>query len=111
MSLASESGTPGRKEGGRYTGGGKRAEAWFLMCKKREKKLRKVAGTEIKRCGWWEVCTPIPPPRPSPSPSPIQSEMVLRSQETVSLPLNSGYLIKMMTSSLHQQNILMHSHT
>ena len=37
------------KEGGRCTGGGKKGG---------KKKLRKVAGTEIKGCGWREVCTP-----------------------------------------------------
>ena len=45
--------TPGRKEGGRCTGGGKKGG---------KKKLRKVAGTEIKGCGWREVCTPPPNP-------------------------------------------------
>jgi len=37
-----QGGTPGRKEGGRCTGGEK---------KRGKKKLRKVAGTEIKGCG------------------------------------------------------------
>jgi len=47
-----EFGTPGRKEGGKCAGGGKKGG---------KKKLRKVAGTEIKGCGWREVCTPHPP--------------------------------------------------
>ena len=72
------------KKEGRCTGGGKKSG---------KKKLRKVAGTDIKGCGWQEVCTPHPPPCPSPSPPPPPfSEnwrkcriQVLRSQETVSL--------------------------
>ena len=78
--------TPGRKEGGRCTGGGK---------KRGKKKLRKVAGTEIKGCGWREIredCTLHPPPCPSLAPPPFSQKwrkcriQVLRSQETVSLP-------------------------
>ena len=46
-------GTPGRKEGGRCATGGKKGG---------KKKLRKVAGTEIKGgCGWREVFIPHPP--------------------------------------------------
>jgi len=52
----SEFGTPGRKEGGRCTGGKKGGK----------KKLRKVAGTDIKGCGWRNVLYP-------PSPLPVRS--------------------------------------
>jgi len=77
--------TPGRKEGGRCTGGG---------IKGGKKKLRKVAGTEIKGCGWREVCSPLPPPCPSLSPSPIQSEMVEMSNPGIKVSRNGQFAVK-----------------
>ena len=68
--------------------------------KGRKKKLRKVAGTEIKGCGWREVCTPQPPPCPFLSSSPIQSEMAEMSNpgnkvsRNGQFAVNSDYLIK-----------------
>ena len=69
----------------RCTGGEKRGG---------KKKLRKVAGTEIKGYGWREVCTPIPPPCPSPNPSPIQSEMVEMSNPGIKVSRNDQLAVK-----------------
>jgi len=83
-----EFGTLGRKEGGRRTGGGK---------KRGKKKLRKVAGTEIKECRWRElreVCTPHPPPCPSPSPSSNQSEMAEMSNPGIKVSRNGQFAVK-----------------
>jgi len=84
----SEFGTPGRKEGGRCTGGGKKGG---------KKKLRKVAGTEIKGCGHaggGKFVPPIPPPCPSPSPSPIRSEMAEISNPAIKVSRNSQFAVK-----------------
>ena len=59
-----------------------------------KKKIRKVAGTEIKGCGSREVCTPIPPPCPSPSPSPIQSEMAEMSNPGINVSRNGQFAVK-----------------
>ena len=59
-------GTPGRKDGGRWTGGGGGGRK-----KGGKKKLRKVARIEIKGCGWREVCTPIPLPVRPLAPPPF----------------------------------------
>ena len=82
--LEVEFGTPGRKEEGRYTGDGKKGG---------KNKVRKVAGTEIKGCGWREVCCPPPPLPVRPlAPPPFSQKwqkcriQVLRSQERASLP-------------------------
>ena len=80
-----EFGTPGRKEGGTCTGGGK---------KRGKKKLRIVAGTEIKGCGWREVCSPHPPPCPSPSPSPIQAEMAEMLNPVIKVSRNGQFAVK-----------------
>ena len=75
-----------RKEGGRCTGGGRKGG---------KKKLRKVAGTETKGCGWREVYPPpMPPPCPSPSPSPIQSEMVKMLNPGMKVSRNGQFAVK-----------------
>ena len=45
-----------------------------------KKKLRKVAGTEIKGCGWRGVCTP-----------PIQSEMAKMSNPGIKVSRNGQF--------------------
>ena len=59
-----------------------------------KKKLRKLAGTEIKGCEWREVCTPHAPPCPSPSPSPIQSEMAKMSNPGIKVSRNGQFAVK-----------------
>ena len=63
--------------------------------KAREEKVKKVAGTEIKGCGWREVCTPpLSPPCPSPSPSPIQSEIAEMSHPGIKVTRNGQFAVK-----------------
>ena len=62
--------------------------------KGRKKKLRKVVGTEIKGCGWREVCTPSPPPCPFLSSSPIQSEMAEMSNPGNKVSRNGQFAVK-----------------
>ena len=91
--------SPGRKEGGKCTGGGSAGSVTLSVRKEREKwrepRLKGAGGGRF----------PPPPPLPLPvcplGPLPIQTWRkcrfpLLRSEETVRLPLNSGYLIKMM---------------
>ena len=73
-------------------------------CFKCAESERKVAGTEIRGCRRREVFPPSPLPLPvcPLGPLPIQAWRksrfpLLRSEETVRLPLNSDYLIKMMS--------------
>ena len=89
---------PGRKEGGKCTGGGSAGSVALSVRKVREKWRE----PRLKGAGGGRFLPP-PPPCLSPRlpPLPIQTWRKcrfpqLRSEETVRLPLNSDYLIKMM---------------
>ena len=91
--------SPGRKEGGKCTGGGSAGSVALSVRKVREKWRE----PRLKGAGGGRFLPP--PPLPLPvcplGPLPIQTWRkcrfpLLRSEETVRLPLNSDYLIKMM---------------
>ena len=91
--------SPGRKEGGKCTGGGSARSVALSVRKVREKwrepRLKGAGG------GRFLPPPPSPPPVCPLGPLPVQTWRkcrfpLLRSEETVRLPLNSDYLIKMM---------------
>ena len=91
--------SPGRKECGKCTGGGSGGSVALSVRKVREKWRE----PRLKGAGGGRFLPPSPLPLPvcPLGPLPIQTWRkcrfpLLRSEETVRLPLNSDYLIKMM---------------
>ena len=89
--------SPGRKEGGKCTGGGSAGSVALSVRKVRENWRE----PRLKGAGGGRFLPPLPLPVCPLGPLPIQTWRkcrfpLLRSEETVRLPLNSDYLIKMM---------------